>query len=114
MFQLSPQPPQLVGRPIDTATERISVFRHAMIDGCHLAAGDSVVVAISGELLELSDQQAFSLGAELLVAGFGHVGDPALAIAALEGARDLSSERRSDGGDSRSNGRRSCDPRADV
>jgi hypothetical protein len=87
MFQLSPQSPRLIGRPIDTATERISVFQHATIDGCHLASGDGIVVAISGELLELSDQQAFSLGAELLVAGFGHIGDPTLAIAALGCAR---------------------------
>jgi capsular polysaccharide biosynthesis protein len=87
MFQSSPQPPRLVARPIDTATERISVFEHATLDGCDLASGDGVVVAITGELLELSDQQAFSLGAELLVAGFGHIGDPALAITALECAR---------------------------
>jgi len=114
MFESSPQPPRLVGRPIDTATQRISVFQHATIDGCHLASGHGVVVAISGELLELSDQQAFSLGAELLVAGFGHIGDPALAIAASRGARGLRSDRRSDGANSRSNGHRSRDPGADV
>jgi hypothetical protein len=114
MFELSPRPPRLVGRPIDTATERISVFQHATIDGCHLASGDGVVVAISGELLELSDQQAFSLGAELMVAGFGHTGDPALAIAASGVPGGLRSERRSDGGNSHSNGHRRYDPGADV